>query len=243
MFSTYLRRGMAAGLLAGLLAGLFGLFVGEPLLDRAIAMENVAHEQQGSGGHSASEEEELFSRTTQKVGLFFATGLFGVTVGGLFGLAYTVFRGRLHSATDWARSNALTAAIFAGAFLIPFLKYPANPPTVGDPATIGDRTVAYFTMVVLSLIAVLVAWNVARGLRERGVETPLRQLVVGLGLVAVVTVLFVTLPGAASPGDFPAGLLWNFRLSSLGTQLVFWAGLGVIFGLLCERANRKSGVA
>lgn len=239
MFSTYLRRGMAAGLLAGLLAGLFGLFVGEPLLDRAIGIENAGHEQQGSGG----EEEEVFSRTTQKVGLFFATGLFGVTVGGIFGLAYAVFRDRLHSATDWTRSNALTGAIFAGAFLIPFLKYPANPPTVGDPATIGDRTLAYFTMVALSLIAVLVAWNVARVLRERGVQTPLRQITVGLGLAAVVTMLLVTLPGAASPGDFPAGLLWSFRLSSLGTQLVFWTGLGVIFGLLCERANRKSGLA
>lgn len=243
MFSTYLRRGMAAGLLAGLLAGIFGLFVGEPLLDRAIGLEKAGNEHQASAGHSTGEEEEIFSRTTQKVGLFFATGLFGVTVGGLFGIAYTVFRDRLHSATDWARSNALTAAIFAGAFLIPFLKYPANPPTVGDPATISDRTAAYFTMVALSLLAVLVAWNVARVLRERGIETPLRQLTVGLGLAVVVTVLFVTLPGAASPGDFPAGLLWSFRLSSLGTQLVFWTGLGVIFGLLCERANRKSGVA
>lgn len=243
MFSTYLRRGMAAGLLAGLLAGLFGLFVGEPLLDRAIGLENAGHGHQESAGHSSGDEEEVFSRATQKVGLFFATGLFGVTVGGLFGLAYAVFRDRLYSATDWARSNALTGAIFAGAFLIPFLKYPANPPTVGDPATIGGRTVAYFTMVGLSLIAVLVAWNVARVLRERGIETPMRQVTVGLGLAVVVTVLFVTLPGAASPGDFPAGLLWSFRLSSLGTQLVFWAALGVLFGLMCERANRKSGVA
>ncbi|HET7479270.1 MAG TPA: CbtA family protein [Rubrobacteraceae bacterium] len=233
MFSAYLRRGMAAGLLAGLLAGLFALFVGEPLLDRAIEMEHA------SGGHS----EEVFSRATQKVGLFFATGLFGVTVGGIFGLVYAVLRDRLSSATDWARSNSLSAAIFAGAVLIPFLKYPANPPTVGDPATIGDRTIAYFTMVALSLLALLVAWISARLLRERGIETPPRQLAVGVGLAVVVVFLFVTLPDAASPGDFPAGLLWSFRLSSLGTQLVLWTGLGVVFGLLCERANRKSGVA
>ncbi len=34
-------------------------------------------------------------------------------------------------------------------------------------------------------------------------------------------------------------LEWNLRLSSLGSQLVFWTGLGVVFGLLCERANRR----
>ena len=68
---------------------------------------------------------------------------------------------------------------------------------------------------------------------------PVRQLAVGLGAVVAVGVLFLVLPAAPDPGEFPAGLLWDFRLSSLGTQLVFWAGLGVIFGLLCERANRR----
>ena len=230
MITSYLRRGMAAGLLAGLLAGLFAFFIGEPLVDQAIHLEEAA-----AGGHS----EEVFSRATQRVGLFFATGLFGVTVGGIFGLAYAYFSSRLASETDWLRSLSLTAAIFAGAFLIPFVKYPANPPTVGDPATIGGRTASYFAMVVLTILAVLVAWQIARILRERKVAAPVRHLSVGLGLVLAVTVLFVGLPAAPDPGGFPAGLLWDFRLSSLGTQLVFWAGLGVIFGLLCERANRK----
>jgi predicted cobalt transporter CbtA len=228
MITSYLRRGMAAGLLAGLLAGLFAFFIGEPFVDEAIHLEEAA-------GHS----EEVFSRVTQKVGLFFATGLFGVTVGGVFGLAYAYFISRLSSETDWTRSLSLAAAIFAGAFLIPFVKYPANPPTVGDPATITERTASYFAMVALSLLAVHVAWQAAKILRERKVTAPMRHLVVGLGFVLAVTVLFLGLPSAPDPGDFPAGLLWDFRLSSLGTQLVFWTGLGVIFGLLCERANRK----
>lgn len=240
MIASYLRRGMAAGLLAGLLAGLFAFFVGEPILDRAIGLEAAAGHSHEGAAESHGHEEEVFGRTAQKVGLFFATGLFGVTVGGVFGLAYAYFRGRMSSATDWARSLSLTAAIFAGAFLIPFVKYPANPPTVGDPATIGARTAAYFAMVGLSLLAVLVAWRAARALRERGVAAPARHLAVGLGLVLVVAVMFLALPDAPSPGGFPAGLLWDFRLSSFGTQLVFWTGLGVAFGLLCERANRRA---
>ncbi len=230
VITPYLRRGMAAGLLAGLLAGLFAFFTGEPLLDQAIGLEE-------SAAHSP--DEEVFSRATQKAGLFFATGLSGVFVGGLFGLTYAYFRGRMAAGSEWTRSVSLAAAIFAGAVLIPFLKYPANPPTVGDPATIGARTAAYLALVGLSLLAVLAAWYASRLLRERGVSTPVRQVTIGLGLVIAVTGLFMGLPAAADPGEFPAGLLWSFRLSSLGTQAVLWASLGTIFGLLGERSEAR----
>lgn len=230
MIAPYLRRGMAAGLLAGLLAGLFAFFFGEPFMDGAIRFEEAT---------AAGDHQELVSRSAQKIGLFFATGLFGVAAGGVFGIAYAYFRGRLASKSEWNRSLSLAGAIFAGAFLIPFIKYPANPPAVGDAATIGDRTASYLGMVVLSLLVVLAAWYAARTLRERGVGAPVRQLAVGLGITVAVGVLFLALPAAPNPGEFSAGLLWNFRLSSLGTQLVFWTGLGVIFGLLCERADRR----
>ncbi len=234
MVSAYLRRGMAAGLLVGLLAGLFSFFAGEPAMDRAVALEEAS-----SGPH----HEEVFSRSTQKIGLFFATGLFGVTVGGIFGLAFALFRERIAARSDFERSVYLAGAIFAGAFLIPFLKYPANPPGVGDPSTIRERTAAYFALVALSLLAVLIAWLAARALKARGMETTRVRLVVGAELVVTVGLLFLILPAGPSASGFPAGLLWEFRLASLGTQLVFWAGLGPLFGLLCERANRKGAAA
>jgi hypothetical protein len=221
---------MAAGLLAGLLAGLFAFAVGEPSLDRAIALEEAS-----AGAH----HEEVFSRPTQKAGLFFATGLFGVTVGGVFGIVYAFFRERLSAASDLWRSISLSGAVFLGAFLIPFLKYPAEPPSVGDPSTIGERTAAYFALVALSLLAVLAAWLAAGALKRRGMGGPGRRFAAGIGLVVVVAVLFLALPAGPSAEGFPSGLLWAFRLSSLGTQVVFWAGLGLLFGLLCERARRK----
>jgi predicted cobalt transporter CbtA len=228
--SAYLRRGMAAGLLAGLLAGLFAFVVGEPVLDKAIAVEQASH----SAPHG-----EMFSRSTQKVGLFFATGLFGVTVGGVFGIAYAFFRERLAANSDFKRSISVAGALFVGAFLIPFLKYPANPPSVGDPSTIRERTATYFTLVALSLLALLVAWLAARALKARGFGAQRRRLLVGAGLIVVVAVLFLSLPAGPSAGGFPSGILWAFRFSSLGTQVVFWAALGLLFGWLCERARRK----
>ena len=230
MVSAYLRRGMAAGLLVGLLAGLFAFVVGEPVLDKAIALEEAS-----DGAH----HEEIFSRSTQKVGLFFATGLFGVTVGGVFGIVYAFFRDRLAAGSDLGRSISLSGAIFVGAFLIPFLKYPANPPSVGDPSTIRERTAAYFALVALSLLTMLVAWLSARALKARGFDAPKRRLMVGVGMVLVVAVLFLSLPAGPSAEGFPSGVLWAFRFSSFGTQVVFWAGLGLLFGWLCERARRK----
>ncbi len=230
MVSAYLRRGMAAGLLVGLLAGLFAFVVGEPVLDKAIALEEAS-----DGAH----HEEIFSRSTQKVGLFFATGLFGVTVGGVFGIVYAFFRDRLSAGSDLGRSISLSGAIFVGAFLIPFLKYPANPPSVGDPSTIRERTAAYFALVALSLLTMLVAWLSARALKARGFDAPRRRLMVGVGMVLVVAVLFLSLPAGPSAEGFPSGVLWAFRFSSLGTQVVFWAGLGLLFGWLCERARLK----
>ena len=230
MVSAYLRRGMAAGLLVGLLAGLFAFVVGEPVLDKAIALEEASE-----GAHHG----EIFSRSTQKVGLFFATGLFGVTVGGVFGIVYAFLRDRLTAGSDLGRSVSLSGALLVGAFLIPFLKYPANPPSVGDPSTIRERTVAYFALVALSLLTMLAAWLFARTLKARGFDAPRRRLLVGVGMVLVVAVLFLSLPAGPSAEGFPSGVLWAFRFSSLGTQVVFWAGLGLLFGWLCERARRK----
>ena len=191
--------------------------------------------------HGGGDDQEIFGRTTQKVGLFFATGLFGVTVGGVFGIVTP------SSANAWPQA-AISAqrlpagAIFAGAFLIPFLKYPANPPSVGDPSTIRERTAAYFSLVALSLLAILLAWLAARMLEAQHVDALRRRLMVGAGLVVVVGALFLLLPAAPPPGGSPPGMLWAFRLSSLGTQLAFWAGLD-LFGVLCERARRKGMTA
>jgi hypothetical protein len=222
---------------------MFAFVFGEPQVDRAIALEEKADSAHAPGAapqHNSTGMVEL-SRSTQKVGLFFATGLSGCFVGGMFGIVFAFFRERLATTSDWSRSLSLAAALFAGAVLLPFLKYPANPPGVGDPSTVASRTSSYFAMVALSLLSVLAAWLAARFIRERGVSLPVRQAVVGAGFAAIVGLLLAVLPPAADTGGFPAGLLWDYRLSSLGTLLALWATLGASFGALCERANRKQG--
>ena len=38
------------------------------------------------------------------------------------------------------------------------------------------------------------------------------------------------------PDDFPAVVLWKFRIASLGAQLIMWTTIGLVFGALTERA-------
>lgn len=235
MIQIYLRRGLAAGLFAGLLAGLFAFFVGEPSLDRAISLEERrAH----AAGRSL--EAEPFGRSEQKAGLILATTIYGVSMGVLFGLLSVYFRRRSPTRNEWKRSLLLSAAVFLGAVLLPFLKYPPNPPGFGaDPSTLTERTVAYLVMVALSLLAVLVAWRFGRGLGD--LPRPARDLLSVGVLLVLWTLLYLAMPGfsSASAGEVPTNLLWKFRLSSLGTQAVLWAGIGCVFGLLGEWTERR----
>jgi predicted cobalt transporter CbtA len=226
---AYLRRGLTAGLLAGLLAGIFAYLFAEPVLDRAIELESTAHEH----------PEEVFDRGEQKAGLILATALYGTAVGGLFGLLSSFFQRRSLALSEWRRSLTLAGAVFLGAVLLPFLKYPPNPPGVGaDPATLTERTLAYLAMVALGLLAVLAAWRFARGLE--GISLPIRDLTAGGILIVLWAFLYIAMPDfGRMDSHVPAELVWNFRLSSLGTQAVLWAGIGCIFGLLGERAGRR----
>jgi predicted cobalt transporter CbtA len=232
LIGVYLRRGLLTGLVAGLLAGLFGFIFGEPALERAVELESHAQ------GDEHSKADETFSRDEQKAGLFLATALYGAAMGGAFGLVSAFMEGRAASRSRWARSLTLAAAIFAGAVLLPFLKYPPNPPGVGaDPATLTARTTAYLAMVVLSLLTVLFAWRLSRELE--GLAAPTRHLLVGAVLLFFWVLLLILLPSFGGVGEAPADLVWSFRLSALGTQAVLWAGIGCIFGLLNERAEAR----
>ena len=210
MFAALLRRGLVAGLLAGLLCGLFALFFGEPYVDDAIKLEEAASAAEHVAAPANYGEGELFSRSTQKTGLFFATGLFGVTVGGIFGMVYAYFRNRLVSNSEWGRSLSLAGAAFFAVVVIPFLKYPANPPTVGDPNTIGSRTSAYFAVVILSLLVVIGAWYVARKLREQETSTPVRHLAVVLGSIVIVGGCSISSPLAPTLKNSQPGCCGTF---------------------------------
>ncbi|WP_113701304.1 CbtA family protein [Nonomuraea lactucae] len=253
MVRTLLVRGLLLGLLAGLIAGGFAFAFGEPRVDRAIALEEAAAKaaeaaQAGHGAPEAHPAEEghdhgdgaVVSRPVQKAGLFLATGLYGLAVGGIFALAYAGLRGRVGPRSDGGLALAAAGVAFVAVILVPFLKYPANPPAVGDPETINSRTLLYVVMILVGLAATAIAVATAR--QVTGGPWPRWSAAVAAFLVPVVAA-WLLLPAVDEvPAGFPATLLWEFRLASLGTQLVFWAAFGALFGWVADRAARAPAV-
>ena len=229
-----LARGVAAGGIAGLAAGLFGFVVSEPTIDRAVRLEQA---RQRAAGEPADDLVEVFTRSTQHLGLVVAATVTGVALGVLFAMVYRlVYR----SEDDgWTRALRLAGAAFVGLWLLPFLRYPGNPPGAGDPATLDQRTRAWFTAMAIGLVAVVAAWRSAAWLANRNAPDPLRDVAaVGIMLAALV-VAFLALPASPDRIDVPATLLWDFRLLSVASALILWVGLGAAFGFLTERAQRS----
>lgn len=225
-------RGALAGALAGLLSAVASFLLGEPSVRGAIALEEAAVPAAG-----ATEHAEVFSRATQQGALFLVSMLTGLAVGILFALVYTLQHRRDPDADSWRRALQLAVAGLVGIALIPFLRYPANPPAVGDPATADARTTAYLAAMLIGVATVTATGQLYRWLTEHGVRLPLRQLA-ALGVVVVGLATTWLLPDNTAAIEVPAALVWNFRLASIATLVVLWLGLGAIFGLLGERAER-----
>ena len=255
MAGTLLLRGMLVGIVAGLLCFTFLKVFGEPQVDTAIAFETrmneardqaKAQEALAKGIVMAKEEPEpeLVSRPVQAgIGLLTGVTVYSASFGGLFALAYSLVFGRLGAFGPRATSALLAGAGFVSVYLVPNLKYAANPPSVGEPDTIGMRTAFYFAMIAISLAAMIASVMLQRRIVDR-LGAWNASLASGAAYVIVVLVVALLLPVVNEvPNNFPAVVLWQFRIASLGAQLLMWTTLGLVFGAVTERAVYKQSVS
>jgi predicted cobalt transporter CbtA len=229
-----LVRGMLAGLIAGVLAFGVARILGEPSVDRAISFEEQAHKV-AHPHHAHEDEPVLVSREMQRgLGLFTGVVVYATAFGGLFALAFAFAYGRIASLSPRATAGLLAAIAFVALVLVPDIKYPPNPPAVGEAETLGGRTALFVAMVVLSLAAMGIALLAAHRLGARGGIWVGSLIGVGI-FVLLVSVAMIFLPPVDEvPRAFPADLLWQFRLSSLGIEAVLWSVIGLLFGPLAE---------
>lgn len=235
MNSTSVRallvRGMIAGLVAGVLALAVAYLLGESRVDAAIALEEA-----GSHDHHGGEEAEVVSRAVQSTaGLATGVLVFGVAIGGIAAIAFCVALGRIGRFGPRATAALVSLGALLTVYVVPFLKYPANPPAVGDPGTIGKRTALFFLMVALSVLLAVAAVIFGKWLAPRLGNWNATVTAVAAFLLAV-GIAYVFLP----PIDevtvgFPPTLLWQFRLASLAVQAMLWTTFGLVFGHLAER--------
>ncbi|MGW1214927.1 CbtA family protein [Streptomyces sp. NPDC002499] len=222
-----LVRGMLAGLAAGVLALVVAYFLGEPNVDKAIAFEDA---------HAHEHEMEIVSRSLQSTaGLATGVLIYGVAFGGIAALGFCFALGRVGRFSPRATALLLSGCALLAVYVVPFLKYPANPPAVGDPDTIGKRTTLYFLMMVLSVLLAVAATILGKRLAP-SLGTWYATVVALAAFAVVIGLAYAFLPVINEvPADFPATVLWRFRLSALAMQITLWGGFGLAFGELAER--------
>ena len=271
MEKRLILRGLIAGAVGGLLAFVFARIFAEPLVQQAIDYETGRDEAQHALDQAAGmaadpgAHGEVFTRAIQaNVGIGVAVIFFGMAMGALYAVAYAICLGRTGAVR--ARTLALLVAGggFAAFYLVPFLKYPANPPAIGHGETIQLRSSLYLLMVGCSVLFLILTVWLGKRLQPR-FGTWNATLIAGAVFVVATGVVMLILPSfgelaanqpyhqaTETPGPltdpsgkivfpgFPADLLYSFRLYSIGAQLILWATVGLIFGPLAERLLEPS---
>jgi hypothetical protein len=255
MEKQIIGRGLLAGALAGLFAFVFARIFVEPVIDRAIgyedgigaareAMEHAA----SAAGHSHGEDGGGFSRAIQmNVGMGLGVLAFSVAIGALFAVVFAVAYGRVGNVSAKLLSLYVAGGMLLSLYVIPSLKYPASPPALSLDETIRQRTLLYLAIVVLS--AALLVGAVALGRRWSAKFGAWNASLAAAGAyVVAIAVVMLILPtidetpgplrddaGAIVYEGFPADVLYDFRLYSLGVQVVMYATIGLAFAALVSK--------
>ncbi len=238
-YGTVIKRALVAGLVAGVLAALYLWVVVEPTVDEAIALEEAA--AAAAPDAAADDEEPLFTRSEQVGGGMLAGVIFASLLSVVFGTVYASVRHRIAAASDFSRAVLLAAVAFGTTALLPALKYPANPPAVGDPDTVDQRTIQYTLIIVFGILVAVLLAKLSGRLRER-CDDPTR-IVVLTATAAIVygaaLALFPASPDSIAP-SVPARLIWEFRVQSLGGLALVWGALGLGLGWSLDRVTART---
>jgi predicted cobalt transporter CbtA len=218
---------LLSGAIAGTLLGLANQIIVEPFIDRAIGIET---QKNMASGDTVDLNEQSHYRMWQKAGEIVAGTIFGVSLGALVGIVFAYAKNRLPGSSNQKKAVILTGVMFFVLFLVPALKYPPNPPAVGNPSTIYYREILYIALITISGLSSLVLailYRKLNGFRSKNIIIPLLYAI-------IVSVAYLTLPSNPDEITIPNDLIINFRVASVTTIAMFWVLLGVIFGSLYD---------
>jgi predicted cobalt transporter CbtA len=220
------RIAIVAGIIAAAVSSLFHSLATEPVIERAIKLEQ--HLRVAKGEAAA---EPLLSRTVQRVGLVVGFLLYGIIWGIVSGLLL-----RLGSAW-FPRRSAIHRALYVTLFLgwsvaiFPALKYPPSPPGVGAAETIVTRQALYLTFIGLSVAGTLLfLW--AQRLRNPA----LPRVAIAAIYFAYLAALYIWMPQSTEPATLPQQVTLTFRALSMAGLLLFWGVMAATLASFLKEA-------
>ena len=221
---------LISGALAGFVHGTVNFAIVEPYLDQAIGIEN-------QNLFTSGEEEDTPQfwieydgyRMWQKSGQVLAGIILGTSIGALFGLVFAFARNSLPGNNDIKKALVLAGVMWFTMYLIPFLKYPANPPTVGDAETVVIRAVLYLSFIAISGLGAFGFYKLSTKFENKKKIIPL----IGYGIF--ISAVFFIMPENPDEITAPMNLVNEFRIMSVLGVTSFWISVGVILGLFWNR--------
>ena len=221
---------LISGAIAGTILGLINQLLVEPYIDQAIEIE--VQNTVASGG-PVNMDELVQYRLWQKGGEIVAGTILGISVSALFGIVFVYSRDSLPGSNNKKRGLILAGIMFSVLFLIPALKYPGNPPAVGDPETVVYRQSLYIAMLAISGFSALALALLYRATKHE--ES--KKVIISIIYVAIIAIAFIILPSNPDDIIIPMDLVMNFRIVSTLTMGIFWGILGITLGSFWDKAK------
>jgi predicted cobalt transporter CbtA len=221
---------LLSGAFAGFIHGVVNFAIVEPYLDQAIGIENQNLFASGDEEDTPQFWAEYDGyRDWQKSGQILAGVILGVSMGSLFGIVFALSRSSLPGSNNVKKSVILACVMWFTLVLIPFLKYPANPPTVGDGDTVVLRSILYLSFIAISGIGAVLFYQASKKLKGN------KKFAALIGYGVFITIAFVAMPENPDEITAPMSLVNEFRLMSILGILSYWISVGIILGLFWHR--------
>ena len=224
---------LVSGFTAGIIHGAVNLAIVEPYLDQAISIENQNLFATGLAEDTPQFWAEYSSyRDWQKSGQVLASGILGMSIGALFGIVFAYSRNALPKGHTIKKTFVLAAIMWLTIFLIPFLKYPANPPTVGDADTVVLRSILYLSFIAISGFSAVGFSRLYKKLENK-------KYLAFVGYAVFITAVFFIMPPSPDEVTAPMDLVNGFRTMSVMAVTTFWIAEAIILGLLWQKYKTK----
>jgi hypothetical protein len=224
---------LVSGFTAGIIHGAVNLVIVEPYLDQAISIENQNLFATGLAEDTPQFWAEYSSyRDWQKSGQILAGGILGMSIGALFGIVFAYSRNALPKGHTVKKTFVLAVIMWFTIFLIPFLKYPANPPTVGEAETVVLRSILYLTFIAISGFSAVGFFKLYKKLENK-------KYLAFVGYAVFITAIFFIMPPSPDEVTAPMDLVNGFRTMSVMAVTTFWIAEAIILGLLWQKYKTK----
>jgi predicted cobalt transporter CbtA len=227
---TFITITLLSGAISGALLGLINQGMVEPFIDKAIGIET---QKQVNAGKIIDFAQQLQYRIYQKEGEIVAATVLGTSLASLFGVVFVYSRSSLAGSNNKKKALILAGLMFFVLFLVPALKYPANPPAVGNPATIYYRESLFIGFIAVSGFSTL---GLALLYRKLGKNQSKRKIGIPLIIYAAIMIsAYLVFPPNPDRITIPMDLIMSFRIASVFTTSIFWGLLGIIFGAFWDK--------